>query len=183
MKSFGMLLVVLGVCVGALGASGFHRPDDGGPATREDHALTFFVFGAVALGVGGYLVRVSRRIAVGDGSERGQHGVYREELGRIQAIVAGLDEGRASLDAEEIRSRVGDLLAQEYFDLTSKSDDFAQLVGFNTFAAVWDGVAVAERLLARCWSMCTDGHAEEGLAELPLARAALDRAVAEMAKV
>ncbi len=59
-------------------------------------------------------------------------------------------------------------------------DELIQLIGFNQYARIWDGVAVAERLLARAWSMYTDGHPDEAAQELPLARTALDNAVEAM---
>ena len=56
----------------------------------------------------------------------------------------------------------------------------AALLGFSKYAGIWDGVASAERLLSRAWSMATDGHLQEAIEELPRARAQIERACAAM---
>ncbi len=182
MKLLPNLLLVLGVCAGALGASGFHTPyaadAESGAIAREEWALPLFGLGLVLLGAGGFLLRAERRAltATGGGAHT-ESRVYRDEIEAIRAMVAELDERKDELSSEELRARVDKLLAEEYFDLTRKSDQLIALVGFSEYARVWEGVATAERLLARCWSMCADGYPDEGKAELPLARASLDRAV------
>ncbi len=179
MKNFANFLVVLGVCLGALGASGFHTPASG-EGTREDNALTLFAFGIAALAVGGFISLKNRRAAVAPGTAHAGKLAILAELEAIRSIVVELDDGRAHLSSEAVRERIDALLETEYFDLAEKREELIQLLGFSGFAKVWDGVAVAERLLARAWSMCTDGHDEEGFAELPLARAALDNALVAM---
>jgi hypothetical protein len=74
-------------------------------------------------------------------------------------------------------------MAEQYFDLTTRNDELVQLIGFSDYARVWEGVATAERLLNRCWSMITDGHPEEGLEELPLARRSIEQAADRMAEI
>ena len=188
MKPLANLLLVLGVCTGALGASGFHTPyaaqAESDTLAGEKGALPLFALGLVLLGAGGVLLRAQRRaLTATEGGADAESRVYREEIDAIRTMVAKLDERKDELTPDELRARVGELLAEEYFDLTRKSDQLIALVGFSDYARVWDGVATAERLLARCWSMCTDGHPDEGKAELPLARAALDRAAEEAAKL
>jgi len=183
MKSLALLLVIAGVCVSSLGASGFHTPSTNTELSREQYSMPLFAVGAVALVGGGVMLRAGRQQIDGQQSEADGKQSYLLELEAIQQIVARLDESRTSLAADVIRDEVGKLLAEEYFDLTQKSDALAQLIGFTHYAQVWDGVAVGERLLARCWSMCTDGFPELGLAELPLARAAIERAVEAMRRI
>ncbi len=180
-----MFLVVLGVCVGALGAPGFHTPGRLGFAglEREPSALAFFGAGIAMLGSGGYIVRQMRRQTSEPGVGGVQKQAFVEELETIHAIVTELDKRKEGLSADEVRDLIGKLMAEEFFDLTSKSDDLLQLVGFKSYALVWDGVAIGERLLQRCWSMCTDGYPEQGIAELPLARAQLERAAKAMRSV
>ena len=179
MKNFANFLVVFGVCVGALGASGFHTPSQGG-GTRENNALTLFALGTTALAVGGYITLQGRRATAAPGVGGTGKRAILAEIEAIQAIVTELDAKKHELGPHETNERIGALLAAEYFDLTSKSDELIQLIGFNQYARIWDGVAVAERLLARAWSMYTDGHPDEAAQELPLARAALDNAVEAM---
>ena len=62
--------------------------------------------------------------------------------------------------------------------LTSKHEEIVSLVGFSAYARAWEGVATAERLLARAWSVATDGHLEEARGELPAAREWLEKACA-----
>jgi len=179
MKHLAMILVVLGVCVGALGASGFHRPMSG-EGTRERNALTFFVIGVTSLGLGGFLVRRSRVSGADHHTVEAEKDAARVSLEAILAIVADLDRDRETLSSQEIRDAIDRLMREEFFDLTSKADDLMLLFGFQDYARVWEGVATGERLLNRCWSLCTDGYDDEGLAELPLAHAALRSAVEAM---
>ena len=51
------------------------------------------------------------------------------------------------------------------------------MLGMSRYTQVWGGVAVAERLLARSWSLATDGALDEAREEIPLARAQLASAV------
>ena len=178
MKYLPNVLLVLGVCVGSLGASGFHTPY-GTEAVREDYALPLFALGLVLLASGGALVRASRAQRTENRGEGRPTQPYRDGIAAILARVVELDDRKHELSGEDVRDRIGELMAAEYFDLTRRSDDLIALVGFSTYARVWEGVATAERLLARCWSMCSDGHATEGIAELPLARASLEHAARE----
>jgi hypothetical protein len=185
MKLVANLLLVLGVCIGALGASGFHAPYGAPEGTvAEDWAVTLFVLGLVLLGAGGVTMRAARAVRAdrAGGAHAGKR-AYEDEIDAIHARVVELDEAKERLSEEELRDRIGKLLAEEYFDLTSKSDDLIALVGFSDYARVWEGVATAERLLARCWSMCADGHRDEGIVELPLARASLAGAVEAVSRL
>jgi hypothetical protein len=60
--------------------------------------------------------------------------------------------------------------------------DAVLVVGFSS-ATVREGVATAERELARVWSLATDGYLEEGLESLPLARRNLEHAQRTAAEI
>ena len=189
-------LIVLGLCLGALGAAGFHAPRASPaeePAEARDEVPTsarrtekgawpLFAGGLALLAVGSFLGRRQAQGA-GGGAGQGQGGraAVRAQIEGIRDAVVDLDEHKAELGDEELRRRIDELLGGAYFDLTSRHDDIAALLGFADYARVWDGVASAERMLARCWSMTTDGHGEEGLEELPRARQNIERAVETMA--
>ena len=91
-----------------------------------------------------------------------------------------LDGEREGLDELALRARVEEILEGELFEVTSRFEATLTTLGFTDYAAVWEGVANAERLLNRAWSMATDGHLAEARAEVPLARANLERAVAAL---
>lgn len=174
MKILPNLLIVAGFCLGTLGAAGFDEPP-------EDYAVLYLVLGMIFLIAGGLAARSARRAPgehVGGGS--GVEG-FLATIETIRDAVVKLDDGRATLSSAEIHGRIDDLLRDDYFDLTSRNEELIALLGFNNYAKVWDGVASAERLLARCWSMITDGHDEEGLSELPLARTHIEHAATQLA--
>lgn len=192
MKVITNLLIVFGFCLGTVGAAGFHSPSqklsdeaaanapEDEPAT-EPNAWLMFVGGLLVLAVGGVMQRTQNRqeAEAGAGASRASEGLLRE----VQAVatkIAALDDEKQSLDSEAVRSRIDALLAEEYFDLTSRNEEIAKALGFTDYAKVWDGIATAERLLARTWSMATDGHLEQGLEELPKARAQIESAVREL---
>jgi hypothetical protein len=170
------VLITAGFCTGTVGAIGF---------TEETPALAWILFG---LGLGvvvvfGLLGKLTGGAEVAEHESHGQKQQFREMIGVIRDRVAEIDEQKDTLDEEEVRRRIDHLLANEYFDLTSRHEDLIALIGFQGYAKVWEGVATAERLLARAWSMATDGWADEGWRELPRAHAELDRAAAAMAEV
>jgi hypothetical protein len=169
------VLVVVGFCLGTLGAAGFNQP-------REPYALALLGFGMILLVAGGLWGRHAKRsrAAAAEGSSLAG---FQASVEAIRDKVVELDRGRGTLAPREIHRRIDALLRDEYFDLTSRSDELIGLVGFNAYAKAWDGIATAERLLARCWSMITDDFPDEGLAELPLARESLDHAAGEFARL
>ena len=177
MKHLPTLLIIAGFCLGTLGAAGFDKQP-------EPAAWPLFLAGFVILGIGGVLSRRSRRSGVaGEAGPVTEKGSFHALIDAVRARVAELDDGRERLDPDDIRRSIDELLINEYFDLTSRSDDLIALVGFSDYARVWAGIATAERLLGRAWSMITDGHPDEGLAELPQARASLDGAAQAMASL
>ena len=176
----GTLLLVVGVCVAALGSAGFDTPYEALERSTEPYAIPLFAVGLALLFGGGLMSRKGQRAGSADGSG-GEVAAYQSEIRAIRDRVAELEERQQELSDEALRDGLGTLLSEEYFDLTQKSDAFARLIGFSEYARVWEGVATAERLLARCWSMCADGFGEQGKEELPLARASLDQALAALA--
>lgn len=174
MKILPNVLIVVGFCLGTLGAAGFAEP-------REPNAVLYLVLGVVILVVGGLWDRRMQKSPTEAGDH---HSTLAGFVSAVQAIrdkVVELDKGRGSLDPDEIHHRIDELMRNEYFDLTSRSEELVALVGFNSYAKAWDGVATTERLLNRCWSMITDGSADEGLAELPIARENIETAATEFA--
>lgn len=191
MKNFlPNLLMVLGFCVGSIGATGFHSPADsangvapeGGEAPAaeqpgtESYAWALLLGGLALLGVGSFLAR-SAKGAADDEGKSGAVDAIRKELAEIQTLVAGLDDAKGSLENAELMSRIDDMRTGVLFDIGSRSDSFAARIGFDDYARIWGDFAACERLLNRSWSMAADGHGEESRAEIPLARAAISSAV------
>jgi hypothetical protein len=171
MKILPNVVLVVGFCLATLGAAGFTQP-------REDNAMTFLVVGMAVLVVGGLWHRQVQKSS-GEPTDHGPSlAGFVSAVEEIRKKVVELDDQKGSLHPDEIHHRIDLLMRNEYFDLTSRNEELVGLVGFNHYAEAWDGVATAERLLNRCWSMITDGFAEEGLAELPLAREHIEAAAA-----
>ncbi len=190
MKLLINLILVAGFCLGTVGAAGFHVPMDAEfleahpDAGTEPLAWPLFGVGLGLVFVGGYLSRLERKALVsGDGENGGLKGQAAALLETIRDHVVELDEKKAELSSEEVRERIDHLLANDYFDLTSKNEELAGLLGFSDYARVWEGVAIAERLLARTWSMATDGYLEQGLLELPRARQQLEHSASVMSSL
>ena len=169
------ILIVLGFCTATVGAAGF------GPTT-ETYAIPLLIGGVVVLGAGGVMQKRAKAAAASTGA--GEHGGLRAELKRLLHVikdrVVELDEQKSTLSPDDMRERIDALLTGEYFDLTSQSDEIAREIGFSDYARVWEGVAVAERQLARVWSMTTDGYMEQSLVDVVSARKQLEHA-SEMA--
>jgi hypothetical protein len=174
MKFLPNVLIVGGFCLATLGSAGFD-------ATREPNAATYFIAGLAILVVGGLWDRRMRHSPAEEADHGSSLAGFVATVESIRGKIVQLDDARGTLHPDEIHSRIDHLLGEEFFDLTSRNEELIKIVGFNDYAKAWDGVATAERLLARCWSMITDGFAEEGLEELPLARAAIDQAATEFA--
>lgn len=164
-------ILILGVCLGVIGAAGLTDP-------VQDGAYGFFAAGMVACVAGGVLFRRATRV----GGESDAHaaaavGDLQQRIESIARRVGSLEERMPELDGPAFCEEVNDLLAGEYFELGSRAEEFSQLLGMSRYTQVWGGVAVAERLLARAWSMATDGALDEAREEIPLARAQLAGAV------
>ena len=189
MKLLTNLIIVVGFCLGTVGGAGFHAPigeeppaETGGLssvlANTEPNAVLMFAGGFALLFVGGFLARSQKKAALEETGASG--GGLKEwlaaQLATIRELVVELDERKADLSPEEMRERISDLLGGEYFDLTDKTEELSGTLGFDAYARVWEGVATAERLLSRVWSMSTDGFHTEGVEELPRARREIERA-------
>lgn len=172
MRFLPNILIVGGFCLATLGAAGFD-------STREPNAATYFVLGMAILVVGGIWDRRLRHSPAEEADHGSSLAGFVAIVESIRGKIVQLDDGKGTLHPDEIHARIDHLLGEEFFDLTSRNEELIKLVGFKHYATAWDGVATAERLLARCWSMITDGFAEEGLEELPLARQAIDQAATE----
>jgi hypothetical protein len=167
------IVLVAGFCLGAIGASGFAEP-------VEPRAWPMFLIGVGATVVGGLALKIHTRRAA---SARSESGLSREGLGadleRLAREVVRLDEEREDLDPVDFCARIDALLVGPYFEIGGRSEDYARVLGAARHARIWEGFAVSERLLARAWSIATDGHLEEARAELPRARAQILAAAEE----
>jgi hypothetical protein len=169
-KVFAWVLIACGFCAGTAGAAGMAWPPEPG-------ARAFFGAGLLAMITGGFLSRTARLGSRRAGeSERSRKVAFAGAITELRDLVAALERESPRLPAAELHRRLDGLLSKELFELGSRHEELAAVLGFASYARVWEGIALAERLLARAWSLVTDGHAEEALEELPLARAGLERA-------
>jgi hypothetical protein len=167
----GNLLLILGVCLGTVGAAGFTDPP-------EDGSYGMFGAAMVLVVAGGLTVRRATRSSTA-GTEHLAAAVGDLQL-KVQSIaqrVGEIDEAKDSLSSEEFCSQVDDLLTGEYFELGARNEEYQSMLGFSKYSKVWSGIAVCERLLARAWSIATDGHFDEAKAEMPLAKAEIQGSV------
>ena len=174
MRKAANALLVLGFCLGTLGAAGF-APD------VERGAWAFLLGGLALVVTGGLAGRTGRagvRGAERDSEERAR---FAARLASILGTVRELEAGRDRIPPAEIRRRLDELFEGELFELTSRHEELQALLGFEAYARVWEGVATGERLLYRVWTMLTDGWDEQALQELSLARAQLERAAQMLA--
>ena len=176
------ILIITGFCAAALGAAGLGKPA-GEDSVPTSTAVGILCCGALALVIGGILLKLAKKTAGGnEDEEAAATSLFPSLLGEILVKIQALDESRAGLSAEDLTQEIDALLKEQYFDLTARHEEFAALLGFSKYAGIWDGVASAERLLSRAWSMATDGPLQEAIEELPRARAQIERACAAMAE-
>ena len=170
------IVLVLGVCLGAVGAAGFAEPAEAG-------AWPLFLGGLFGILAGGVVLRreIRRRATAGAGGELALDGLV-AELDELAKELVRLDDERDSLERRAFCDRIDALLTGPYFEIGGRNEDYARVLGPATFTRIWEGFAVSERLLARAWSIATDGHLEEARAELPRARAQLLHAAEEAAR-
>ena len=174
MRILGNLLLVLGTCLAAVGAAGFAD-------TPESGAWPFFLGGLALCLAGAQFSRLAGKDAAGPAHHPiAVVGSLRKRLRTIVESVAFLDQTRDEIGSEEFCSRVDDLLRGAFFEMGLRVDEYQRLLGFSDYSRVWEGVAIGERLLARSWSMATDGHFAEALEEIPLAKEALARALGRL---
>lgn len=169
------LLIVLGFCLGTLGAAGLNQL----ARQAEPGSWLYLGAGVALLGLGGAL-GIARRRAGAQARHAAGRGLdwFRARIAELRDAIALLDESKAELEPRQLHQRIGALLEGPFFDLTARNQELIQLVGFGPYARIWDGVASAERLLARSWSMLTDGYPAEARAELSHARKAIEEACA-----
>jgi len=171
------VILILGFCTATVGAGGFAR-------TPEPLAWPLFLGGLAVTAAGGIFLRRLRAKGVGKGqAPSGRKAEFVAMMETIRDRIVELDEKKGEIPPKELCRRIDALLRGEYFDLTSRSEELVGLVGFRCYARVWEGVAVAERLLSRAWSISTDGWHEEAVLELPILRKEFENACREMAAV
>jgi len=171
MKLIATILFIAGFCIATIGGGGFAEE-------LEDYALVLFIGGLSICLIGGLILR---RIAHEEIHVQAADGISEEGLIEgIKKLHEGVDRlcnDAASLDGKALCTRADELLQGTYFDLGSRNEDYIRVLGNATYTRYWDGFAVSERLLARCWSMAADGALEEARAELPGVRSHLQRAL------
>ena len=171
MRLFAKFLLVLGTCLAAVGAAGFTE-------NPENEAWVFFLGGLILCFAGTRFQRISIQEEAGPAHHSAA--VMGGLRGRLRAALKAtifLDETCDEIGEEEFCSRLDELLRGEFFEMGGRVEEYQRLLGFADYSRVWEGVAIGERLLSRAWSMATDGHLEEAFMEIPLARAALSRAL------
>ncbi len=191
MKYMANALILLGFCIGSLGATGFHNPalsasglkvaqGQEAPKTgpdREDHAMLLFAIGLGTLLVGGFMARSSKAGTSMEAGEQHTHGAaLLKQITAVQQALSELHAKASSLSPEERHLAISDLSEGAIYDLTSEFEHWIEVLGFERYSQVWTGIATGERLVNRAWSMETDGHAKEATEELGLAATAFANA-------
>ena len=167
------ILLVVGFCTATVGAAGFAED-------IETAAPWMLVLGLLGVLIPGFLLKRKLRDAA-----HAEHGAalgydaLGGELGELATRVESLAAERDDLDRASLCTRVNELLHGPYFRIGSRNEDYMRALGNADYARLWDGFAVSERLLARAWSMATDGHLEEARQELPRAAQHARRAATE----
>jgi hypothetical protein len=177
------IIAVLAFCTATLGAAGLQDVDaltswpSDGPAPRAFWPLVLVIVGLVTLIVSGLAGRAKDPAAASDGDQAGEkRDRYNDLLGRVVAAVDELVHESLELDRQQLLDRIDSICEREFFELTSRHEEIASHLGFTGYAAVWDGVATAERYLARAWSLATDGHEQDAREILPVVQARLAHA-------
>ncbi len=164
------IFLILGFCLGTVGAAGF------GPET-ESLAWPFLIAGTVLISVGAILRRrLAQSPAASQVQGQGSASELKDRLSAVTQQLHDLQEVMDSLDDSAFFDQLDAVLDGAVFDLTKDSEDFMRGLGFAQYAKVWDGIACGERLLARAWSMATDGHCQEARAEVRFSAAEFSRA-------
>lgn len=167
------LILIVGFCAATLGAAGFADP-------VEPAAPWMLGLGMVAVLGAGFVLR-RRMHEAAHAAESGGFNLP-SLISQIDA-VARRTETLASeaedLDREALCGSVNELLHGPCFEIGSANETWMRALGNRDYVAVWDGFAVGERLLARVWSLGTDGYVEEARKELRSAARHLRRSVDE----
>lgn len=170
MNIIASCIIVLAFCAGTVGAAGLD------PNRETPEAWVFLGVGLLGIVMGRGLLSLRNRRGKAEEHQHSRKEVFMDQVLHIRDLVAVIDREKEGLPGEEFCQRIDSLLRNEYFDLTSRHEEFQELVGFKSYVKVWEGLATAERLLARAWSMATDSHLVEAREEIPRARAHLDQA-------
>ena len=171
MPSLPTLILILGVSLGVTGAAGFGDPP-------KEGAYLLFALGIGCAIAGGLMAK--RQAAQAEGGMTHESAAVGDLAQRLESIairVQTLEQTMGGLAKEEFTREVDDILRGEYFELGNRADDYVGQLGFARYAQVWDGVASAERLLARAWSVATDGFLAEAREEITHVRGHLQRSV------
>ena len=185
-----LFIATAGFCVATLGAAGLQDVDaltswrTGEPTPRAFWPLVLVVAGLVTLIVSGVATRTKGTSAAGNARDVGDlHGEYDDLLALVAARVDGLLDDAPDLDREQMLHRLDAISERDLFALTSRHEEIAAVLGFTGYARVWDGVATAERYLARAWSLTTDGHQQAAVETLPVVQSRLAEARKALSEV
>ncbi|HPF12820.1 MAG TPA: hypothetical protein P5218_03090 [Planctomycetota bacterium] len=201
MNFLARILVLIGFCLGTLGAAGFHSPKlsatsiptvdptapEGTPPVEPDAALLEskqekgapWYFGA-GLGLlllgGGYLKFAGKTTSVaGAGAQEGRADLKRR-IQEVHSELVQLSMSARDLSPVQMRGVINDLNEGALYELTSEFERWTQLLGFEDYARIWAHVATGERLTNRAWTLYADGFPLEGREELLLASQAFEEA-------
>ena len=164
-------ILILGFCTATLGAAGFAEP-------IEPAAPWMLGLGMIAVAVSGLsLRRRMHEAAHAEGGGLSFEGLI-DEVAAMSKSLDTLAADAIDLDRNSLCDRVNALLHGPCFELGNRNEAYMRALGNSDYVRVWDGFAVAERLLARSWSMATDGHLEEAREVLPSAAKHMRRAAA-----
>lgn len=165
------LAFLAGFCLATVGAAGFAQE-------REPQAVPFLAAGLAIVAATGVAQRLRRgraeRAAGGGGVSRAG---LAADLAEVLAAARRIEAEAAHLAPADLAARL-DELSVRCAVIGNRNEEYQRLLGLRDYTAIWDGFATGERLLARAWSMSTDGYPNEARAELPRARAQFERAAA-----
>ena len=165
------IVFILAFCAATIGAAGFAD-------SPERLAWPLLIGGlAITLATGWRLRGRARARAASAASGDLSLIALGAAVSRIHAATQSVELRAAALDAPALAEQLDEVIVACRL-LGNRNEDFLNALGTEKYVRVWDGFAVGERLLARAWSMAADGYATEARAELPKARAHLERAVA-----
>ncbi|MCA9671777.1 MAG: hypothetical protein KC503_39530 [Myxococcales bacterium] len=132
--------------------------------------------GALAL-IGLVLTHLSARGAARDSAQvSADVDVVRRGLGRLNAAIDTMWDGREAQDAHALHTRIDDELRDDLAEVAEARMALVARFGIERYADVMTRFAGAERYLNRAWSASVDGYVDEVWRSVEIARAQMQRA-------